>query len=138
MSEARTIDIRPMDGGSGGCTKCVIDYGMGRAGANLYGFVVGRITGLRPIDYGIHQFYIDAVNDFQRGVEMIYHRLDKSQMQRLVEQLDKACYRANDMVAWCNRPEKEIVGKAGLFTEKFIEWVADDQAFYVVLVKEVG
>lgn len=123
--------------GDDGCTKCVIDQGMGRSAAKLYGAVINRIAGLRPIDYHIHDFYINAQNDFQAAIEEVYGRFDKDQLTRLFAQLDKACYHANDIVAWCDKSDAFIASHAAGWTTKFIEWVKEDQDVYVALIKEI-
>jgi hypothetical protein len=121
-----------------GCTKCVIDNGMGINAARMYGRVLVQVSGLAGVDYEVADFYADVLVDCERVAQAVWHKLDKDERTALLVQVDKACYRADDLIAWSKKSETEIAERAATWTVKLFEWAKDDQTFYTALAVKHG
>lgn len=122
------------------CMKIIIDTGMGISFGKLYGRVLARTPSLRPIDYETPMLYADALGDFREAAQALNsHRppLSAEQRNRLMAQVDKACYRADKLLAWSEKDEVFITSHAQGWTAELLGWVKDDQTVYTELAKEM-
>lgn len=125
------------------CLPCKeeIDNGMGSEAARLYAGVVGGMANLRPIDQQAPLFYA-------RIVENILHplasrllggdmgKLSVDQTDALMAQIDKQCYRADQLIAWAQVGPDD--GRIPGWTDELLAWAKDDQVFYTELAAEIG
>lgn len=119
------------------CQKIIIDTGMGREAAELYASVVDKMD--NPLHAATARFYGAVVTLTERVAQAILHSLDSDQLRRMMEQIDKACYRADWLIAWAQEdPQMTIATRADDWTNQLFAWAKDDQNFYTALIKEVG
>lgn len=121
-----------------GCPKCVIDTGMGIFAADLYTRTVARVTGLAPVDYEAAGFYRDVVQLIAAlADEFSSKHLTPDQRILLMAQIDKECYRADNLIAWCRVAGTASSASVSVWTTKLFEWAKDDQTFYTAFAAEV-
>lgn len=125
------------------CLPCKeeIDNGMGAEAARFYAGVVGEMANLRPIDQQAPLFYA-------RVVENILHplasgllsgemgKLTAAQTDALMAQIDKQCYRADQLIVWAQADSAD--GRIPSWTDELLLWIKDDQTFYTELAAEIG
>jgi hypothetical protein len=117
------------------CEKEIIDNGMGIAAASLYGSVMSGTS----VHVAATAFYTDVVEDIlkpigQRLLRGEHGKLSKEQHASLMAQIDKQCYRADEMIAWAKVGNGQHVSG---WTDKLFAWVKDDQTFYTALIAEL-
>lgn len=129
------------------CEKEIIDGGMGTEAARLY----------REVSTGT-ALHVAAANFYIRVEENIFspfakrllgsdegtataskssapaYKLSADQHDRLMSQIDKQCYRADELLAWAVTPPADPLATA----KSILAWVKDDQSFYTELLVEFG
>lgn len=126
------------------CLPCKeeVDNGMGILGSKLYAESIAGVPGLRDVDRAAPIFY-------SRSVEQIFSplakeflsgqhgKLSKEQVETLMAQIDKQCYRALDFRAWSLKTDPQIQESAAAWTAKIFAWADDDQKVYTKLSAEL-
>jgi hypothetical protein len=123
------------------CQKLLLDGGMGVLAADLYASVMNETAGIRPIDRHAGTFYSRIVGDLLGPLVTAIRDagpLSPDQEQRLAAQVDKQCYRADGFVAWAAADDARRVELASFWTNKILEWVKEDQTFYIAFIAEVN
>lgn len=121
------------------CVKIIIDGAMVRFALKLYARVIAMTHGLRPVDYHAATFFDEQVEHvFQKVAQILNARHLKPVYQaRLMEQVQKECYRADDLVKW-SQAESITPELAARWTAKILEWAKDDQTFYTAFNEETA
>lgn len=140
------------------CIKTIIDTGMAVFAMRAYARVIGECPGLRSINYFAPQFFIDAVmgdrgavagcdcegatpalSGFYQVAQWLNRKkLTTEQRAILAAQVNKDCYRSDDLLAWAQKSEAEILAHVATWTREILAWVKDDQTVYTALVADVG
>lgn len=120
-----------------GCTKCIIDPGMGVNAAHAYTTAINRVAAtFPPVAYAAADFYAGVLADCKAVADRLWPDLSKEQRASVNKQFDEACYRADAILGWVAIIHTAADHIAG-WTAKFFEWAKDDQNFFTALIKEV-
>ena len=139
------------------CQKIIIDTGMAVFAMRMYQTTIDSFAALRAVDSEVPYFFIAAVLgepnvvascDCDNGTPALSgfyqvaqwlnrQKLTATQRATLTAQVQKDCYRSDDLIAWSLKTEAEIVAHAPAWTAKILDWVKDDQTVYTQLVAEV-
>src|SRR5688572_24458416 len=128
------------------CEKEAVDGGMGAEAAR---FAREVWTGVAP-HVAAANFYIrvsenilsplakrllgsdDTATASERNAPK--YKLSADQLDRLMKQIDKQCYRADVLIAWTTAPQSDTT----TMTKQILGWVKADQSFYTDLLVELG
>jgi hypothetical protein len=124
------------------CLPCKeeIDNGMGAEAARFYAAIMNETSGVSAAQRHVPLFYAAVVENVFGPVaqRLLGLKLTKEQDERLMAQIDKQCYRANDLRAWALAADTVRAERAAAWTAKIIEWLDEDQVFYTALSAEAG
>lgn len=123
------------------CVKIIIDTGMGAEAARLYAGVIKSTLGVQPIDSEAPLFYARvAETTTLRAAQALNEmaKLKSAQRDRLMAQIDKQCYRADELISWAQLGPEQRADHAAAWTTQIFDWVKEDQVFYTELAAEVG
>lgn len=123
------------------CLPCkeIIDNGMGIYSARMYGNVLEK-NGAGAKHFEAARFYADTLENIFSPLAKRWlangSGLSEEQTDRLMDQIDKECYRSDEMIAWALIDDP---GEAALdgWTTKVLGWAKDSQTFYTAMSEEV-
>lgn len=119
------------------CLPCKeeIDNGMGRIAARFY----GRVGSGTPVHVAAAQFYEDGVTEIfgPLASKLLTMKLTDEQTAELMVQIDKQCYRADDLIVRGLALDGANSTQIDAWTAELLAWAKNDQAFYTALAAEV-
>lgn len=128
------------EGCDAACEKIIIDTGMAVfAAADVYAGVLDDFE-IKGAGRRIVDFYISTVDLFAKVAQWLNSKhLTEEQRSRLMEQIDKMCYRSDILLNWSFESESTIRDRAGTDWRDAIRgWSKDDQNVFTALVGEIN
>lgn len=119
------------------CQKLLLDSGMAKIAADLYGRTIKRVAErapnqMRPVDLEAPQFFSDAAELFEESAtRYLAGKLSKSEKEALLKQLQEQCYNAGYLITWSQMDDAAFVAHAKAWTDKIFAWVKADQKFFL-------
>ena len=126
-----------------GCQKLLLDSGMARIAADLYGRTIKRVGDrvqvLRPVDFEAPQFFSAVAELFEESARRYLEgKPSKKEKEALMAELAKFCYEADDFIAWSQKGDDQFVQHATAWTAKIFAWAKSHQAFFLENVAGVN
>lgn len=121
------------------CVKIIIDTGMATLAATKMYAPALDLAGVTGSSRTVVDFYVASVELFtERAQELNEKKLTEEQRAKLTAQIQKMCYRADDLVKWSCADTDTIREKARVWRDEILAWAKDDQTVFTALVAEVG
>ncbi len=119
------------------CEKEVIDGGMARYAAQ---FLRDVASGAKQIVAAIDFYNNVLINITQPLAQRLVSgeiKISAEQHVAVMAQIDKQCYRADNLLAWglVAEPNQNVIDR---WVSQIFQWVKDDQTFYTALVAVLG
>ena len=120
-----------------GCQKLLLDSGMAQIAADMYGRTIIRVNDrapnqIRPVDMEAPLFFRQVAALFEESARRYLEaKPSKAEKAALLEQLQKQCYRADELIAWSLKGDDQFVQHAAAWTAKLFAWAKEDQTFFL-------